>query len=168
MKEILCSNGKAVIVDDEDFDLLSTFKWRGNEYPQTSVRRRTLSMHTFVCRGAPGTVVDHINGDRYDNRRSNLRSILRRQNSLNIRKRKVGPFNPYKGVIATDSLRYPRSRQNKSRGGDWYAKIGVNGKLISLGRFHTKEEAARAYDAAALRYFGEFASLNFPKGNEAA
>ncbi len=99
--------------------------------------------------------VDHINGDRSDNRRSNLRIATYKQSAQNKSiqtNNKLG----YKGVaiVSTKHLKTPRYR----------AQIGVNGKQIYLGSFNSAIEAAKAYDTAALHYFGKFARLNFMKG----
>ncbi len=94
--------------------------------------------------------VDHINGDGLDNRKENLRIC---DTSKNVINRSIGKINTsgYKGV----------NWRKKSK--KWVARIGFNNKRIYLGDFNNKEDAARAYDTAALKYYGEFAKLNFPK-----
>lgn len=94
--------------------------------------------------------VDHINRDRSDNRRSNLRLCSLAENNRNgsIRSNNNSGF---KGVS-----------WDKARG-KWQAGIGLNGTRKALGRFDSAEDAARAYDAAALANYGEFAALNFPR-----
>lgn len=94
----------------------------------------------------PGLEVDHINGDRLDNRRENLRLCTRRQNTRNAKARSACG---YRGV-SHDRGRW-RSRIHH---------VGV-GALVSLGSFDTPEEAARAFDRAARRLHGAFARLNF-------
>ena len=90
--------------------------------------------------------VDHINGNRLDNRRSNLRLCTHLQNSRNVRaKTRCG----LKGVT--------------QRGQKWQAGIRIDGKTKHLGTFDTLEDAARAYDVAASAAFGEFARLNYPQ-----
>jgi len=93
--------------------------------------------------------VDHRSRDVRDNRRRNLRPATSAQNARN---RSIGSTNKsgFKGV----SLRKDR--------GTWLAAIGFEGRVLKLGTFAAAEDAARAYDAAALRLFGEFAVLNFP------
>ncbi len=92
----------------------------------------------------PTKHVDHINGDRADNRISNLRLAVRSQNNANSRLRKDSTSG-FKGVSFSKKM-------NK-----WYGQIRVNGKLIYLGSYRTPEEAHVAYVAAAEKHFGEFA-----------
>jgi len=94
-------------------------------------------------------MIDHINGNGLDDRRANMRTCTNQQNMRNLRKRRSGS-SIYKGVY------YDKRRRT------WYARICHNGKNIHLGTFATEIEAARAYDRAARRLFGEFARLNFP------
>ena len=92
-------------------------------------------------------VVDHINSDSLDNRRSNLRVCTVSQNNMNSaigRNNKSG----YKGVSW--------DKTNKK----WRAGIKAKGKSVSLGSFNSKKDAARAYNEAAKKAYGEFAKLN--------
>src|SRR5690606_31608638 len=91
---------------------------------------------------------EHINSNERDNRRTNLRVVTWRDNNLNSRLRKDNPTG-YRGV---------RQWMNRPRR---QARILVDGKDIHLGYHATPEDAARAYDQAAKKYFGEFAQLNF-------
>lgn len=147
--------GRYVIVDDEDFDRLSAFQWRGMPSSSGLYAVRTLphQRHRFLhheVMGMPpaGMVTDHISGDRLDNRRCNLRFCTHAQNVRNQRpSNKTGMP---KGVHKIDGL-----KTNPYR-----ARIGIDGKLICLGLHPTPEAAARAYDMAALYYHGEFARTN--------
>jgi len=96
----------------------------------------------------PSEQVDHINGDRSDNRWINLRSATGSENSKN-RKSMQGSSSAYLGV-------HWSAKDRK-----WVAKITVSGKQVVLGFFSCEDEAARAYDAAASVHHGEFANLNF-------
>jgi hypothetical protein len=99
-----------------------------------------------------GMVVDHINGNGLNNRRSNMRNCTRAQNSAN-RRPKRGAASPYKGV-------FPRPD------GKFEASICHDGRKQYLGRFENEIEAARAYDKKAKELHGEFAYLNFPDNEE--
>ena len=96
-----------------------------------------------------GMATDHINGDGLDNRKQNLRICTHAEN---LRNRRLGKNNTsgYKGVSWHKLHKL------------WYAHISHNKKLMSLGYFKDKEEAAKAYDRKAIELFGEFAKLNFP------
>jgi hypothetical protein len=97
--------------------------------------------------------VDHINGDKLDNRRANLRVATKTQQRQNQRvtRRNTSGF---KGVSRISST------------GRWRARIKVSGRQMPCGVYATAESAALAYDAAAREYFGEFARLNFPNPEE--
>lgn len=95
----------------------------------------------------PEAEIDHIHGHEFGERLDNLREATRSQNNQNASKRS-GWNSKYKGL--------------RLRDGRWQARINDNRKIISLGSFDTEEEAARAYDSAALVYHGQFAKLNFP------
>jgi hypothetical protein len=96
-------------------------------------------------------VVDHINNDPLDNRRSNLRLATHAQNARNRKIDKSKTSSRYVGVYFEKAT------------GRWTSKIRIKGKRLWLGRFDKEIDAAKAYDAAAKKYHGEFAKLNFPK-----
>lgn len=104
-------------------------------------------MHRFIMMAPEGLEVDHINGNRLDNRECNLRIVTPSKNQYNRRMQRNNKTG-YKGVS------FDRSR------GKFMASISANGKQINLGRFKTAEEAARAYNQAALELHGEYAFLN--------
>lgn len=153
MKEISLTRGYLAVVDDEDFDWLNQWKWAytGNGYAYRSIRTKEgvkhLSMHRQILQVLPNLQVDHINGNGLDNRRGNLRTCTHRQNCLNKRGFSVHNHG-FKGM----NYRKERNR--------WQAQIRVNGKNIHLGYYKTPEEAALAYNVAAVDHFGEFALLN--------
>lgn len=155
MKSINLTNGKSAIVDDEDYEWASKHKWQYDAHNGYAIRghrqngkRTTRKMHREIMKADVGIEVDHINGDKLDNRKSNLRLCGRSSNMANM-KLKINNQSGYKGVSWS------------SRGNKWQVHIMVDNKSIYLGMYSDKEEAARAYDNAARKYFGEFAKTNF-------
>lgn len=156
MKMIPLTQGKSAIVDDDIYDYLMQWKWHAflnnnkNYYAIRGNRREgRVPMHRVVAKTPAGMITDHINRNTLDNRRENLRICTRAENARNTdvyKNNKSG----FRGV-------YWKTREKK-----YIAQIKVNGEIIRVGRFDSPEEAARAYDEAAVRYFGEFANLNFP------
>lgn len=156
MREIPLSRGMVAIVDDEDYDLATAGnKWQAYRGRSTYYAQR----HTSRADGRPGTsqrmhtlltgwkLVDHINRDGLDNRRSNLRPANTSQNMANSALRRDSTSG-FKGVTWDGQSR------------KWRAQITAFGKHRTLGAFDDPVEAAQAYDAAALELFGEFARVN--------
>lgn len=149
-------NGGITLVDPAD-SWVTQFRWfrldvKGKHYAYRSTRPRTY-LHRLLMQPNEGLTVDHINGDGLDNRRGNLRVCTQGQNQCNQQKQKRPTSSRFKGV-------YWWSHRSI-----WAAHIKHNRKRICLGYFKSEEDAARAYDAAAGRLFGEFANLNFPPEN---
>lgn len=157
MREIQLTRGQVAIVDDQDFELISAFKWSAAWNPHTRTfyaqahtpyvdgKRSTVRMHRLILGLVDGQLGDHINGDTLDNRRSNLRPATASQNSMNRRRRKDN----------TSGMRGVRQYHS----GKWVARIGIGGKLKHLGYFTTAEEAYAAYGKAAIELHGEFMGI---------
>lgn len=153
-KKIPLTQGKFALVDDANFEYLSQFSWRyHNGYAarttsRKSAKRTTVLMHRDVL--STDKEVDHINGNRLDNTRSNLREATREENCRNVRKHSRGNA-PYKGI------------NYDARRGKWRARIRFDGKEYWLGYFNNPHDAARMYNFWAVDLFGEFAKLNVIK-----
>ena len=146
MNYILASKSRKVLIDLEDYEKLSKYKWLGgfNNGQIFSKEVGTLSRYLLKC--PPNLFVDHINHDRLDCRKENLRIVTSLQNSMNRL-----PKYKYKGVSKVPGAK------------SWIARITIDKKQIILGRYSTEIEAAKAYDTAALQYFKEYAYLNFKR-----
>lgn len=151
VRRIPLSDGNFAIVDEKDYDLVSKYSWsnakHGGAIAYSAGRhdKSMIYMHKLILDNDQS--VDHINRDPLDNRRANLRYATKQQNAANMDR-----GSEWKGVT---------KRRNK-----WLAQITVDGKNQYLGLFSTPEDAARAYDAAALEAFGEYARGNFIKHPE--
>ena len=156
MKKIPLTKGQFTMVDDDMYEELSKYKWCAHWAPSINAfyAVRTagtlIHMHRVVMDCQKGLVVDHINHNPLDNQRGNLRICTHGQNLMN---RKIGPKNKsgYKGV-SWDKVNMK-----------WKAQISVNNKTRSIGRFIDILDAARAYNKAALKYYGDFAYMNIIK-----
>lgn len=161
VKRIQLSRGLVTVVDDEDFDRFSCFKWHavtlrgGHTYAKRIVKTPTgyssAYLHRAILDAPHGLEVDHRDHDGLNNRRDNLRLATRSQNNANASRRGSDPTSAFRGVS------WARHDQR------WRAQITAAGRHIYLGNFVSEVAAARAYDAAALTHFGPFASLNFPR-----
>lgn len=163
MREIELSNSHLkTTVDEGDCAAVSDRSWylvkRNGDlhYAYTSLSGRPVNMHNFILDSPEGYEIDHKNRNGLDNRRRNLRVCKHAENLYNKRKYKNNKSG-YKGVY-WETRPSPPYRSNK---GSWAAQLRIRGKKKFLGYFNTAERAARAYDIAAKKYFGEFARLNF-------
>lgn len=153
MKIILTNNKLSVKVDDEDYSNLVQWNWLIEYgYAQRLVKGIRIRMHREIMNATKGKYIDHINGDKLDNRKENLRFCTQRENSKNVKVERKNNTSGYKGVAW--------KKQNKK----WRASIFLNYKNIHIGYYDTKEKAALAYNEAAIKYHGEFARLNIIKG----
>lgn len=164
MKKISLTQNQFTLVDDSDFDWLNQWKWNATWNPHTksfyavrgiylgggrkNSKTTSIKMHRLIINVSKNKQVDHINHDTLDNRRKNLRICTRAENSMN-RKLNINNTSGYKGI----SWNKPTKK--------WMAQIRKNGIGIHLGLFANIYQAAKAYDQAAKKLFGEFAKLNF-------
>lgn len=157
-REVQLTQRMVALVDDADFEtVMDAGRWHAHRAGRLFYARRntwqdgrsiTVRLHTFLT-GWP--LVDHINGDGLDNRRSNLRAATAQENARN-RGRRTTSVSGYKGV----SWHKASAR--------WQASIGVGDRRWKhLGYFSDSADAARAYDAAAINIFGPYARPNFPQ-----
>lgn len=148
-REIYLPNGSVAYVDDADYPLIKKYEWKTQAHGGVvthigagELHSEYLFMHHLILPKREGLVVDHINRNKQDNRRINLRYATIQQNAANMRRREG-----YKGVTP--------------QRGKWKAQIMVDGKCRYLGLHPSPEEAAKAYDKAAKEAWGEYACCNF-------
>lgn len=147
------NKGQYIVVSDCDFLEVSKYKWflSAKGYPKRNVwidgKSTEIALHRLLTGFRSDVQVDHIDGNKLNNRRCNLRLCTSTQNSFN---RELGRNNRsgFKGV-------YFRKDSKK-----WRAYISVNRLWKNLGHFATKEDAAKAYNVGAIIYHGDFARLN--------
>jgi HNH endonuclease len=152
-KLIPLPNSMLAIVDDEDYEELSRYKWgvrvaKYGCYVRRMVYAGGKGTSVYIHRqilGFPDSLIDHINRNPLDNRKSNLRLCTRSQNNAN------GPS------IGTSKFRGVHFMTARKR---WRSNIIINGKVVSVGTFSTEVEAAMAYNERAKEFYGEFANLN--------
>lgn len=146
-------------IDDEDYDLIKNITWNvffgknGVKYARGRVKdcdrqkygQTLVRMHRVIMSASDDQLVDHIDHDGLNNRRSNLRIVTQAQNSMNMRTRNTVGF---KGVAFVKKKKL------------YKARIRVNNVLIQGGMFKNKFKAALAYNELAKKYFGEYACLN--------
>jgi HNH endonuclease/AP2 domain len=157
MKQIPLTQEKVALVDDSDFGFLNQWKWYAQQqtynswYAQRTVNMkkgtRVILMHRWILNATDAMQVDHINNNKLDNRRGNLRLCSHAENIHNQKTRSTNTSG-FKGVS------WHKGKQK------WCAKICANMKQKHLGAFDTKVDAAKAYNEAALREYGQFARLN--------
>lgn len=151
-------SGNYAIVSPEDYETLKRHKWYLNpqgyavRYVISDRKGRVKLMHREILRPEAGFMVDHKDRNRLNNKRSNLRSVTHSQNMMNTAK---------KTRMGRASSRF-RGVYLRSDTGMWAAEIREFKKKTNLGCFENEEDAAKAYDSAAIALRGEFAMLNFP------
>lgn len=161
MKQILLTQGKCAIVDDEDFNTLSQYQWNASQYKNSKTwyakrnnrvngHQVTILMHRQIMNAKQGLSVDHINHNGLDNQKHNLRLCSHKENMFN-RTPDKNTSSCFKGVYWCKNI------------SKWRSYITIDNKKVMLGCFESEIEAAKAYDLQASKNFGEFANLNLRK-----
>lgn len=155
MKIIIATRGEQVMVSDQDYDAVSGFSWNIDRYGYarrtigSGETKKTVMMHRFLLglQHGDGYEVDHIDGDKTNNTRENLKACSRSENVMNRRRY----ANNKSGMVGVSF---------RQRDGVWSA--GIKHKCVSydLGSFKTIDEAAHAYNKAAIELRGDLAALN--------
>ena len=155
-KKILITRGQIVTVDEQDYQELSQYKWYlidgfAARTIKKDNKRTTIYMHRVIMDAPIGISVYHINHNKLDNQRENLRLV---KGSARMHRRpSVKHSSKYRGVYWCKDKR------------KWIAEIKVYKKQIRLGRFEVEKDAAVAYDEAARKYYGSLARTNFATNN---
>jgi hypothetical protein len=146
MKEIILKRGETVLVDDEDFEELNKYSWykggrgytvRANKEYKRGSNSKIISMHRQLMGFPVGLLVDHIDGNKLNNQKGNLRIVTASGNSCNRHTKSKGKSSRYFGVY------------RNSPSGSWYAVLNFGGKIYNLGAYQTEIEAAIAYNIKA-------------------
>jgi len=146
------NHGRCFLIDEIDLPLVSQYRWAQNGKGQWYNKNKTL-LYRLLLNPSSHMVVDHINGDNNDNRRSNLRIVTKAQNNINISTRK-------ESTSGVKGISLARSK--------WYAYINYQNKRYNLGYYDSIEEATYIRYVAEQILFGEFSeyvSRNLPSPN---
>jgi len=154
MKKIALSgkygNGKFTMVDDEDAARLEemgvSLSLTSRGYVQFYHNGKTWGLHRFLIQPQKGLVVDHIDRNKLNNCKANLRNCTRSENLANLA--------PYRGKSRFKGVSFSKTSKK------WQAYIGHKGKLLHLGYFEKETDAALAYNEKAKELFGQYAFLN--------
>lgn len=151
-KEIRLTKGQVALVDDEDFEYLNQWNWyvsrSGYAVRTHGIFRKTILMHRLISNTPDGYETDHIDRNRLNNQKNNLRVCTVSENQHN------------KGMNSDNKSGY-KGVSWDAKNNKWRASIRYNNKTYNAGRYETAEEAAGAYDEMAVKLHGNFASTNF-------
>jgi hypothetical protein len=149
--------GGVALIDEEDASRVNEYRWHTNRdgYAITNIwyegKRTSISMHRYImgCVPRDKKEIDHISGNKLDNRKENLRFVEHIHNTWNTSRKKTSNCK-YKGVTTTKDKRFA-------------SQIMVKGKTIFLGHYKDEVQCAKIYDVASALFHGEFAKFNFPE-----
>lgn len=146
MKTISLTKGKVALVDDQDYEWLNNWTWHctSHHYAARRANGKLVYMHRLIMNPPSGKEVDHIDHNPLNNQRSNLRCCTHQQNQM------------YQGIQKNSTSGFIGVHYDK-RHHVWQAQI----QHTYIGTYPTKELAAKAYDMAAQKLYGDFANLNF-------
>lgn len=149
--KIKLTKGYITVIDDEDYKKICHCKWQVwiGKNVLYAVNRNGKKMHRLIMDAKDGESIDHKDGNGLNNKKSNLRFANKHFNAFNNTKHTTSSSSKYKGVDKNE--------------GRWRCRICVYGKSIFIGRYNFEEEAGKAYNKEANKYFGEYAKLNKPK-----
>lgn len=160
-RRIELTRGKYAILDPEDFESLNQYRWHctnfgyarrtGSKRSEKGRKRVAIGMHNVVFPVPEGMTVDHINRNRLDNRKANLRAATREENTWNRKFVKKGSKTRYTGIHWNKKVK------------KWNVRLRVEGRRKSFGYYADEVEAAKVYDRVARKYRREYAVLNFPE-----
>lgn len=147
-----------LLIDEEDFDKVKKHKWKKSSRGYATVllwrkengRKigKSTPIHQLIFKPEEGKLVDHINRNKLDNRKENLRSVTAQQNMWNKASTRAFHSSKYKGVSFCDQTK------------KWKATLSINGKRKTLGRFNEEEDAAMVFDYHAQQIHGEYGYYN--------
>lgn len=156
--EILLNDSNVALIDTEDINLVKEYTWRLNrngyavsEYRESTNKSKRIQMHRLINKTPYNYLTDHINHNKLDNRKINLRTCTKSQNAMNISKNK-----------GKTSLKRGVSYQSRDR--LWIANICVNGKRL-IKHFKTEEEAIEQRNEWEEEYFGDFRPIKEDESN---
>lgn len=143
MKNVYLYKNKGVaIVDDSDFEEVSKYKWHLDRgYAAMTVKGGILYMHRFINETPKGMSTDHINRNKLDNRRSNLRTCTQRENNTNMK-------------LRSDNTSGHRGVTWHKKGKRWQAQINIQGSLLYLGQYTELKDAIKAQKDAFNQVYG--------------
>jgi hypothetical protein len=149
---VVIINNYKIKIDAEDMSIVYSYNWKSSKNPvgQIYFVHSKKYLHRAIMNCPKSMVVDHINGNTLDNRKSNLRICSKKENQYNQKKHKGNRHSKFKGVTFRKELKQK----------PWEAFIYKDYKSKRLGYFATEQEAALAYNKAANKAYGEFAKLN--------
>lgn len=161
MKTLPLTQGKVTLVDDDVYEWAKDFNWcackMGHRFCVVrNIRalngKKVLSyLHREIMKPDKGLDIHHIDGDSCNNQRKNLTITTRSQNLQGFQRPKKGKTSKFRGVRKRSDCQI------------WEARVWLASKQVYSAHFKSEEEAARAYDRAAWKFFGKFAQFNFPR-----